>query len=317
MKEWDQFWQISSADASYLGATGTHELFVDYWSGFFGSLVHLTPESRCIDVASGTGIVIRCAYDHFQDRVPQFTALDISSAAIDQLTTQFPRVKGVVADVADIPLEPASFEVVTSQFGAEYGGVEGITEAAKLVAPDGHLALVLHCRPGAIHDECFTSLKVIDQMQSARLFPLARTMFNAGFKAAQGGDSRNYERAVRKFRPSLRVLERALKKYGPGVASGFIARLKHDLEQISGRLQNYDPDEVTAWLSRLNSELLAYRGRMKSMTGSAMSRAQLERVCEALSQAGFSITESTALNSSDDSKQLAWSVQARRSTNQG
>lgn len=312
MPAWDQFWQDSSAEASYIGATGTHSVFTDHWIAFFQSLGQLPPESRCIDVASGTGIVIQCARTHFGDRMPRFTALDLSSAAIDQLTERLPGVEGIVADAADIPFDSGSFDVVTSQFGAEYAGTKGIEEAARLVGPQGHLALVLHCRPGAIHDECATSLHVADQVRSARVFPLAKAMFQAGFEAAQGGDYQRHERAVRKFRPALRTLQRAIDKHGVGVASGFVVRLQNDLEQIGGRLQNYDAKEVMNWLSKMSRELLSYRARMKSMTDSAMNQAQLARVCETLSRNGFAISETTAMTRPEDSTRMSWSVKARR-----
>lgn len=312
MAEWDQFWQDSTAEASYIGATGTHSLFVEFWTDFFASLEQLSTDSRCIDVASGTGIIVQCARNHFGDRMPRFTALDLSGSAIDQLTERLPGVEGIVADAADIPFESGSFDVVTSQFGAEYAGKKGINETTRLVADNGYLALVLHCRPGAIHDECAISLRIADQIQTSRLFPLAKTMFSKGFEAARGGEFRVYEKAVRKFRPAFRVLERALEKYGAGVASGFVASLKNDLEQINSRLQNYDPAEVMAWLDRLSAEALSYRARMKSMTDAAFSRTQIDRLCKSLAEDGFSVDEPGALGVPGESDKLAWVVRARR-----
>jgi SAM-dependent methyltransferase len=309
---WDSFWEESSAEASYIGQAGTHALFVEYWSGYFETLGHLSGASRCLDIASGTGIVIQCARNHFADQPPSLTGLDMSPAAIGQLTSRYPGVNGVVADAAAAPFASGSFDLVTSQFGAEYAGDRGILEAARLVAEHGHLALLLHCRPGVIYDECAASLRVVDQVQSARLFPVATTMFKAGFAATRGADRRPYDRAARKFRQALRVLERAITKYGSGVASGFIARLYNDLQQMSQRLQHYDPAEVLGWLDQMGGELLSYRVRMKTMTDAALSRSRLDRVAAAIAAEGLTITDAVALGRPEDSAPIAWSLQAHR-----
>jgi len=312
VSEWDKFWQESSAEASYIGATGTHSVFVRFWTDLFSNLEHVTAESRCIDIASGSGIVIQCAEDSFGDQMPRYSGLDLSDAAIKQLTTRFPNVTGVVADAASIPLDSHSFELVTSNFGVEYAGRKGILEAARLVAVGGDLALVLHCRPGAIHDECSASLQVIDRLRQARLFPLAQAMFKAGFAAARGANPRSYERAAHKFRPAFRLLEQTMRKHGEGVASGLVMRLHHDLQQINARLQHYDPSEVRIWLDRLDRELLSYRGRMKSMTDAALKEKALEQIEGRLLELGFSITAREPLYAEGETTQLAWSLQARR-----
>lgn len=312
MSEWDKFWQESSAEASYIGATGTHSVFVRFWTDLFSNLERVTAATRCIDIASGSGVVIQCAQDYFGDEMPQFSGLDLSDAAIKQLTTRFPHVTGVVADAASIPLDSHSFELVTSNFGVEYAGQKGILEATRLVAVGGDLALVLHCRPGAIYDECAKSLQVIDRLRQARLFPLAQDMFKAGFAAVRGANPRNYERAAHKFRPAFRVLEQSMLKHGEGVASGLVMRLHNDLQQINTRLQNYDPTEVRIWLDRLDRELLSYRGRMKSMTDAALKAKALEQIELKLSALGLSVTELAPLYDESETTQLAWSLRARR-----
>ena len=311
--EWDKFWQESSAEASFIGATGTHSVFTQYWMEFFSALEPISGKSLCIDIASGSGIVIQCAQTQFGDRMPLYSGLDISAAAINRLATRFPNVTGIVADAASIPLDSYSFELVTSNFGVEYAGLEGILEAARIVGVGGHLALVLHCRPGTIYDECSTSLQVIDRLRQVRLFPLARAMFKAGFAASRGAEYRSYERATRKFRPAYRLLEQSMLKHGEGVASGLVFRLRNDIEQINQGLQDYDSGDVLVWLDRLSDELLSYRSRMKSMTNVAITRKTLEQIGQGLSESGFSITDITPLYDQADIKtQLAWSLQARR-----
>ena len=174
MAEWDKFWDESSAEASFVGASGAHPVFLEYWSELFSELGPISSGSRCIDIASGSGTVVQCAQQYFSDNPPLYCGLDISAAAIKELARRLPSVTGIVADAASIPMDPYTFDLVTSQFGVEYAGLDGIFEAVRLVEVGGDLVLVLHCRPGAIYGECSISLQVVDWLRQARFSPLPK-----------------------------------------------------------------------------------------------------------------------------------------------
>ena len=139
-------------------------------------------------------------------------------------------------------------------------------------------------------------------------------MFKAGFATLKGANAHRFERATHKFRAASRVTEQLISKYGAGVASGIVVRLRNDTEQIRQRLPNHDLNDVMNWLGHLNDELLAYRGRMKSMTQAAIDRNTLEKIAANLSESGFSITAMKPLVDEANSNQLAWWLVARRVT---
>ncbi len=309
---WDDHWSKSSDESSFTGNADTHPVLVGAWAELFSRFSHRTNDFRFIDIATGGGIVVRCAYDAFGDNMPSASALDISGQAIDRLTARYPDVGGVVADAASIPLDSCSFDLVTSQFGIEYAGISAVYEAARLVSDDGYLALILHCRPGGIHAECSSSLKAIDRLRQSKFIPRATDMFKAGFATFKGADSHRYKSATHKFRAAYRVTEQLVSKYGAGVASGMIVRLRNDTEQIRQRLPNHDLNDVMTWLGQFNEELLAYRGRMKSMTEAAIDQHGLEDVVANLSASGFTITETKPLIDATDQNQLAWWLVAQR-----
>ena len=309
---WDDHWRKSSDESSFTGNADTHPVLVGAWASFFSKYSHHSDDLRFIDIATGGGIVVRCAYDTFGDNMPSVSAVDISGHAIGQLTKRFPGVEGVVADAAAIPLSSCSFDLVTSQFGVEYAGISAVYEAARLVSDGGQLALILHCRPGGIYAECSSSLKAIDRLRQSKFIPLATDMFKAGFAAFKGADSHRYKRATHKFRAAYRVTEQLVSKYGPGVASGMVARLRNDTEQVRQRLPSYDLNDVMTWLGQFNEELLAYRGRMKSMTEAAIDQPRLEGIAAKLSASGFSVTEMKPLIDETDLNQLAWWLVAQR-----
>jgi ubiquinone/menaquinone biosynthesis C-methylase UbiE len=309
---WDDHWRKSPDESSFTGNADTHPVLVSTWRNLFSLYGERASDIHFIDIATGGGIVVRCANDVFGNNLPSTSALDISDHAIDRLTERFPGVEGVVADAAAIPLDSCSFDLVTSQFGIEYAGISAVYEAARLVSDGGHLALILHCRPGGIYAECSSSLKAIDRLRQSKFIPLATDMFKAGFATFKGEDSHRYKRATHKFRAAYRVTDQLVSKYGAGVASGMIARLGNDTEQIRQRLPNYDLNDVLTWLGQFNEELLAYRGRMKSMTKAAIDQPRLEGIAAKLSASGFSITEMKPLIDETDQNQLAWWLLAQR-----
>lgn len=312
MAGWDKFWRESSADASFVGANGTHPLLVRHWKEFFSSHQKLSADSKCIDLASGTGIVVQSAQESPDHTMPLYCGLDLSLSAINQLVTHHPGTAGVVANAASAPFDCRSFDLVTSQFGVEYAGIAGIREAARLVAAGGDLVLVLHSKPGVVHTECSSSVEVIDKLRQARFFPLAISMFNSSFAAMRGSEQHKYERARRRFKPACRVLERALSKHGPDVASGFLQKLRNDIGHINAQIQNFEQKEVLGWLRQLDNEMSAYRARMKSMTDSSLTARELNEIVLMLSEAGLTQIESAALIEQESGTQLGWSLRARR-----
>lgn len=310
---WDTYWQGTRDGDSYAAGGARHPAITSFWQMTLGELLaSVRDDTRVLDIATGSGAVVESLFRQAGDKKLNITCVDISEAAIASVRERFPVVTGIVADARSIPLEASSYDLITSQFGIEYAGIEGIHEAARLVAAEGSLVLLVHCRPGAIYAECAMSLKVIDQLRQARFFPRAKALFKTGFSAVRNRDQRAYERAVHKFKPLIRLLVQTKLKYGESVASGLVLRLHNDLHQISQSLQKYDANEVFVWLDRLDREALSYRSRMKSMTDAALSQQQAEQMRLDLSGDGFSITEITPVLDDATNMQLAWSIQARR-----
>lgn len=310
MSGWDSYWQDSNADLALTGPGGQPPQITAFWESVFADI---PATALCLDIASGSGAVIQSANDFFADRMPHYSGQDLSADAIAQLKQRFPGIEGIVSDAKEIPRPDAGFDLVTSQFGIEYAGQEAFPEAARLVKPGGRLALLVHCRPGLIYNECAESLTVIDKLRAARFFPLASSFLAAGFKAAAGGDRRAYEKAHKQFKPAFRVLERALAKHGPKVASGLLQRLATDLAAINRKLQNYDGKEVLAWLARLSEELTAYRARMHTMQDAALPTSQLGAIRQFLIAGGFVDLDDDEMDSSSQDQRLAVALNFQRS----
>jgi ubiquinone/menaquinone biosynthesis C-methylase UbiE len=309
-KSWNKYWQGTGDIGAFTSGGVSHPAIRMFWDELFILANQSYSNPSLIDIASGNGAVVESALAAFNGK-NQITSLDISDAAIENINSRFPTVKGVVADACSIPLESASFAIVTSQFGVEYAGQDAIFEAARLVSSGGLLALLLHCDSGTIHQECLQSLDAIKRLQTSQFIALAIDMFDAGFKAVQGENRSNYENAAKKLAPAIDELEAIMKQYGQHVAGDTIARLYNDVGEIHQRIQHYHPEDILNWLSKMQMELDAYAKRMSSMSQSSINKPNFELIKLGLEKRGFSIERAESLLVPEHDDPMAWILVAK------
>lgn len=115
-----------------------------------GSVPGLGPESRIVDVGSGTG----CLIPHMQARgVADILAVDLCSKMLDELTTRYMRVGtlgnelGVrtwVGDIVDLPAylgKGCDAIFMNGCFGNMYSPREALLRCSLLVKPGGHVVI--------------------------------------------------------------------------------------------------------------------------------------------------------------------------------
>jgi len=309
---WDTYWQGMGDSGGFSRGGVNHPAILAFWDEFFQTVKRDYATPKIIDIASGNGAVLERALTTFGDELPDFTCLDVSAAAITNIQNRFPQVNGVVTDTRAIPFDSGSFDIVTSQFGVEYAGLDAINEAARLLATGGQLAFLLHSQEGSIHRECVDSLDAIVQLLDSRFIPYATEMFSTGFQAVRGADRAPYEAAAKKLAPAIATLEAIMQQYGQQVADDTIARLYSDVDQIHQRIQHYDPTEVLDWLHRLEGELDAYAGRMSSMSSSAIGSEAFEQIVAGLQNRDYTIIRAEPMVIPDQELPLAWALVTTR-----
>ncbi len=204
------------------------------------------------------------------------------------------------------------YDVVTSQFGIEYAGLDAIDEAMRLVSTHGQLAMLIHHRHGGIYRQCAASASAMRQMTAADFIPRATAMFDEGFKVVRGAKQDEYKAAARRFAPAIRTMESIMRQYGIDVAEGTILRLYRDIRTIHERMPNYDPVEVMDWLQRMQAEIEAYAGRMQSMCESAIDARAFEDLCQRIESGGFDYARRDPLVVPETGEPLAWALIATR-----
>lgn len=312
IESWDTYWQGAESSAAYTGGGSSHPLVLSFWLDYFREVQSRDSEPRIIDIASGNGAVVESANTVFGEQLPEFTCLDVSDAAILMLEKRFPGVHGIVADAAAIPLDSASYDIATSQFGVEYAGLDAVEETARLVAPGGELALMMHHHGGIIFEECGASLDAIKEMQAANFIPACIAMFEAAYETLQGGDPARYSAAGKQFAPALGAMEAIMLQYGREVAASTILKIYRDVRTIHGRMRHYEPSAVLGWLEKMQSAIEAYTGRMASMRNAAIDTTKFEQLCANLVEKNFAILRAEPLAHTNQDQPIAWALIAKK-----
>ncbi len=309
---WDNYWHGGPNDAAFTGRGARHPIIISFWEEYFRAIKNQYETLRIIDIASGNGAVINCAKIAFGGQPVDFTCLDVSLSAISLAKQLFPGVHGIVADARSIPLDSEEYEIATSQFGIEYAGLDAIDEVARLIAPGGQLALLMHNRTGGIYRQCSTSLKAIEKFQESMFIPHAITLFEEGFAAVRGADRAKYEAAGNQLQVAIRKVESIFEQHGQHVADGTIMKFFSDILKVHSRIQYHDPLEVLNWLNKMQTQVQAFAGRMASMCNVAIDANVFDTLCERLRAQKFEILRSNPLTDPQDDVTYAWVLVAAR-----
>lgn len=309
---WNTYWHGAGDAAAYSKGGVSHPAVTEFWTSVFDTLAGGNLDVKLLDLAAGTGALTALAMEMLRERNPAITCVDLSAAAIAQIHDRWPDVNGLVADAADLPFDDAGFDVVVSQYGVEYAGMDAVLRAPRLVADGGTFAALMHATGSSIDAECRASETAIKRLRESEFVPLALDFFDAGFAAIRGGDRKRYDDAGRRLAPAVQAAEEIMAEFGAGVAGDTIARLYNDVGTVHDRIQHYDPNEVHAWLVRLDDELDAYATRMSSMREAALDENGFSEVCGELRERGFELQTNAALLPRDDTRSLGWALIATR-----
>ena len=311
---WDTYWQGTGTSSAFSCGGSTHPEIEKFWCEFWDTVVKNYTHPKIIDVASGNGTVIKHAISRFATLKYDITSLDISQTAINNICNQFPYVNGIIASVNSLPFSKESYNIVTSQYGVEYGGLDAIFETAELVAQNGTLALLLHIQSGVIHQECRQNFKATKALLKSQFIPLAIQMFDEGFKAVISSSDSNYKKALANFAPAISKLEKIIQQFGQSIVNNTFSQLYHDVRHVHQQILNYNPDDVSRWLSSILNELEAYAERMSTMCQSAINSQQFAMIQSKLITQGFSIESAEPLFVSNYKKPIALILLAKKQT---
>tara|TARA_R110002072_G_scaffold184878_2_gene341445 strand:- start:168 stop:896 length:729 start_codon:yes stop_codon:yes gene_type:complete len=240
--------------------------------------------------------------------------MDYSHAAVKLAARQIDGVKicGTAADARNLPYADQAFDLIVSQFGLEYAGAEGFREAARLLAPEGELHLVLHLSGGPIHKECLANLNLLQQFERSRLLELCR---RALVIAEQDDSAREtgstLAGVMRSLHLALCELRNQLLARPGGVAHAHIGRLLHDVPLLIERRLAYAPGAALSWVDAQTQELTGFSRRMQAMCAAAMDAEAIHQTKALLRGAGLRQVCVAQLRAAPAANPIAWTLSAR------
>jgi SAM-dependent methyltransferase len=312
---WSDYWDRHGASGQHLvGGARYAACFETFWSEALLCELKARRSVRVLDAACGDGAVARlclglagqaphcCADIHAADISPG------ALAALGQLSGAG-RVHLVAADACKLPYADGAFDLVTSQCGLEYAGLDAFDTAARLVAPGGRLLAVIHYRDGVIFRECTANLVILDRLdasgvlaQCARLFELQHQSGDAAAPAVL--------RSGVALGQALMSLTQSVQLCAPGAAQSHALRLLADLATLQARHAAYAAGPASHWLSVQEAELAAFRLRMVSMIEAAADEAGVSGIAARLEAGGLRGVQIAQIRQADNPLALAWSLDA-------
>ncbi|MGI9293795.1 MAG: class I SAM-dependent methyltransferase [Pseudomonadales bacterium] len=313
--DWDVYWRGTHENIAHQEGGVQDIVLAQFWEEVFQQQLATEKPCHLLDLACGNGAVTRFAHRAAQ-RVassPMTTCcLDYSTSAVLELKKRYPDAQCVAADALRAPFADQSFNIVGSQFGLEYAGVEAVGEAARLVAPQGMLAAIMHLKYGAIYRECTGNLRAVEAIQQSNVLDRAREAFDAGFALEAGsGSVEAFKSADKHLAPTVKALEDVMRTMGQNAAGGLARQLYTDIAHMYRKISAYAPEDIIGWIDRMVWELDAYAGRMSSMMKAAIDEPGMQRVVSLVEACELTIISRETLLMGEDREAAAWALLSR------
>ena len=273
-EDWEGFWRNTREAAAYRSGAPQQAVLEQFWGGFFGRTLPMFPGARILDLACGNGVVARSALEAVRTAgLPDVMVcgLDRSASGLVDLRRRLPSAYPVNADLLKAPFRDGVFDLAVSQFGVEYAGSSAVAEAARLVAPGGVLAAILHLKGGGIYNECQNNLLAMQALERCKFLLHARHAFLVEKKpSSQRAGVQPGGRPTAQFLIAGKAVLGILKRHGEGVAGGVVRRLHTDISRMYKNRSAIELNAIVAWIDGMSGELRTYAGRMSAMLGAAL-----------------------------------------------
>lgn len=320
--EWDQYWD-SARLAARDGESGANyeDAVLDAWRRFFEAL---GDGITLVDIATGNGAVPVVARQVARENNWQWRILGIDNAAIDPPA----RFEGSDIDISGIeflgntpaeslPLEDATADAVTSQYGVEYTDLSrSIPEIARALREGGRVQFVVHASEGGIVQGAKEEVRHTHWLlRRSQLFPATRDFF-AAVRSAESrpgaSDGGLREQALRAKQVFQREFE-AVSQYAADCRNP--AMFNYVLETLAAmhrQRASYALDRMLGKVEAMREAVEAHERRLQANIDAAMDRSELDELTRALGEAGIDVECGEGLRDETGARLLGWIVSGRR-----
>ncbi len=298
--QWSEYWTTDGASGEvFVNAKGEkHPYLAEYWRKKFEVL---DQGGRIIDLASGAGSVfVQLPADHGLD----LHAADISIEALGALHERIPEARTVVCAADRVPYQDRSFDLVVSQFGIEYAGLEAFGEAARLVASGGKLVALCHIRDGYIDSNNRAQLGEATLAVDTGFIDKAIKLTEAAFSQNRDADVK----ARNDFIPAERQLAAAVARQKVGIHAHLYLGFRKLFEERLG----YALSDITTWLTEMRADLDRNIDRLSRICEVVLSEDDMSRVSELMAAQGLRDVSYRKFETPGNDLPVAWELTATR-----
>lgn len=312
--QWDRFWRGDKHDAAVTANPAEQSGLSPHWQGLLSAEASARKQARLVDLACGTGAATGEAIAAFKAAGTPLDVhcVDFSPAAVEAVAERFKGIETSVGDCTDLPFDDHAFDLVMSQFGIEYAGLDAFSEAARLVAPGGTLLVMSHFKGGAIDRECTENGATASAILESNVLPTAKAAFTAisRFNARQISqqDLASQHQALTQAAGRLREVSTA----SQSAASELAGRIFHDLGQMFQKPDRFALQDTLDWCDNWHAEVSAYLARMQAMTQAALSEDQVTVIHQLVSERGLVVDSAQCDRVRDGAETIAWCLKANR-----
>ncbi|HDK37461.1 MAG TPA: class I SAM-dependent methyltransferase [Thiolapillus brandeum] len=302
-QQWAAYWQNHTI-------TSFHGAFAHNYDGpikaFWQEVFSRLPEnSSILDLGTGNGALALLAveYAHTHDSHFQVTGIDFADIQPSQLEDKNPLLREIRfignTPMENTALEPASQDLIMSQFGFEYGDMQAsLKEVKRLLKPEnGCFIAMIHHQDSAVLKQAREALQQIRRCENSGLTEKAERLVmlqqilakNGHLTAAQQQQAQQLHQSFTQGIDKLNRYARQLKD--PSHVQIFTRNLmtlfnRHNAARIS-------PEQRLKAIALLRNENENYRQRMKDLRTAAYSEQDFTALQQALKKNGWQI-KSTA-----------------------
>ena len=300
---WTDYWRKEGVGGEvFVGPQNQrNEQLTGFWLPVLGGLGAGT---RVLDIACGAGSVFAALP---ADHDLLLHGSDVSGQALKLLKSRIEGVKVSQSSATQLNYPDHSMEMVVSQFGLEYAGLDAFSEAGRVVASGGQFAFLCHCEGGYVDKRTSSQLIGAQAARSSQFAFKAAQLVRAMFAL----EPNTVKRMAAEFQKSEVTMRNTLAKHPEGIH----AHLYHGFRKIYSNYKNYALADILKWLADVSAEVEMATARLTQMQNAMLSESRMAEALERLSNAGLSVNEPSSLQLDDHDAPLAWHLSGQRKAN--
>ena len=301
---WNSYWKVNSSQTTFDSYSPSDKVLHKEWVDFFIKFTKC--DFKMIDLCCGKGVVTRLARNLLPELPLKYHCVDHSPSAINSIKNEFPEINAFIDNVENLPFEDNLFDLVVSQFGIEYAGINGIKEALRILSHRGNIMLIMHIKDGKIYQESKKNLELFNIFYESGFFALSLDVFKAGYEiSTSNGNSSTFKMAdIKLSKINSEIKPKLISLCRDGYGHNFI-KIYQDIAYMYSNMEDYKAEDVYRWFDKIEQELLAFSGRSKAMIEAAMSKEFLNKIRILFDRNNLQLVGDKTLSAGEDGNQFA------------